>query len=70
MAEYSAFFEGRIFGFGRIVNFRFWSDTNSLHDVCPQDMLFNSEINESVLSFMMLIYANAYSMDIDFSSIN
>ena len=43
---------------------------DSFNDVCPQDMLFNSEINENVLSFMILFYANAYSMDIDFSSIN
>ena len=41
-----------------------------LNDVCPQDMLFNNEINENVLSFLILFYADACSMHIDYSSIN
>ena len=43
---------------------------DSLHDVCPQDMLFNNEINEKVLSFLISFYANSYSMHIDYASIN
>ena len=33
-------------------------------------MLCNKEINENVLSFLILFYAKTYSMHIDYSSIN